>query len=157
MTQKGGDGMKSKHETGNRPFGNIHVDYINYKEEDKEIRQMYERIKSEYMKNDELDITLEKIYLEERFTYYRSHTRKYYFNTMIMVLAAFISGMFSQYFKNPFISLIALIILILMIRKTFLYFDEKKVNKEEYEHKYYNISLQVLNEIQEERSSIKIG
>ena len=149
--------MGSKHETGSRPFRNIHIDYNKYKEEDKEIRIMYERVKKDYLKNDKLDITLEKIYLEERFIRYRGDTRIYYFNTLIMILAAFMSGMFSEYFKKPFIAFIAFFLLILLVSKTFKYLDEKRASKEEYEHKYYNISLQVLDEMQRERNDIEVG
>lgn len=149
--------MRSKHETGSKPFKNIHIDYNRYKENDKEIKLMYERVKKDYLKNDNLDITLERIYLEERFIRYRGDIRMYYFNSLIMILAAFVGGMFSEYFKKPFTALIAFFALILLIIKTFKYLDEKKANKEEYEHKYYNISLQVLDEIQRERNEIKVG
>jgi hypothetical protein len=148
--------MKSKHENGSRPFGNIHADYYKYKEEDKEIRQMYERVKNDYFKKEKLDITLEKIYLEERFTHYKVDTQMYYFNIIIMTFAAFVSGIFSGYSKNPIIAVIAFFVLILLISKVFTYFNKKKVCKEEYEHKYYVISLQVLEEIQKERSNIKV-
>lgn len=149
--------MGSKHETGSRPFRNIHIDYNKYKEDDKEIRLMYERVKKDYLKNRKLDITLEKIYLEERFVQYKGYTRMYYFNILIMILAAFMGGMFSEYFKKPLLAFMAFFLLILLVIKAFKYLDEKRASKEEYEHKYYNISLQVLDEIQREKNDIEAG
>ncbi|WP_315080513.1 hypothetical protein [uncultured Clostridium sp.] len=147
--------MRGKHAIGNRPFGNIHLDYIKYKDSDKDIRRMYERVKSDYLKNENLDIDLEKAYLNERFISYRSDIGNYYLNALIMALAAFLGGISTQYSNRPIMTLAILLAFIFSVVKSFSNIHTKiMINKEKYEHKYYIICIEALKEIEHEQNSI---
>ncbi|EES50255.1 hypothetical protein NE172_10300 [Clostridium botulinum] len=147
--------MRGKHAIGNRPFGNIHLDYIRYKDSDKDIRQMYERVKNDYLKNKNLDMDLEKAYLNERFISYKGDIGKYYLNVLMISLAAFLGGIFTQYFNRSFMTLSILIAFIIIVVKFFSNIHTKiMLNKEKYEHKYYIICIEALKEIEHEQNSI---
>ncbi|MGN2370923.1 hypothetical protein [Clostridium sp. ZBS14] len=147
--------MRGKHAIGNRPFGNIHLDYIRYKDSDKDVRQMYERVKNDYLKNENLDIDLEKAYLNERFISYKGDIGKDYLNVLMISLAAFLGGISTQYFNRPIMTLAILLAFIIIVVKSFSNIHTKvMLNKEKYEHKYYIICIEALKEIEHEQNSI---
>ncbi|CDH90782.1 hypothetical protein CB17B1793 [Clostridium botulinum B str. Eklund 17B (NRP)] len=155
MLYIGDDKMRGKHAIGNRPFGNIHLDYIRYKDSDKDVRQMYERVKNDYLKNENLDIDLEKAYLNERFISYKGDIGKDYFNVLMISLAAFLGGISTQYFNRPIMTLAILLAFIIIVVKSFSNIHTKvMLNKEKYEHKYYIICIEALKEIEHEQNSI---
>lgn len=147
--------MRGKHAIGNRPFGNIHLDYVKYKDSDKDIRQMYERVKNDYLKNKNLDIDLEKAYLNERFISCRAYSEKYYLNILMIAVAAFLGGISTQYSNRSIMILAILLAFIIILVKSFSNIHIKAMlNKEKYEHKYYIICIEALKEIEHEQNSI---
>ncbi len=43
-------------------FDSIHDNYKKYKNEEKDIKEIYETVKKDYIEDTKLDVTLEKIY-----------------------------------------------------------------------------------------------
>lgn len=141
--------MKGRHSIGNKPFGNIHLDYIKYKRKEKDIKQIYEKVKSEYLTNDNLDIDLERAYLNHRFIYNNGIKKRYYFNMLLIGVTAFFSIIFEKYLKSSIIDIITFAAIIFVIGKCILKIHtEVRYKKEEYEHKYYIICMKVLKEIE---------
>ncbi|AOR23662.1 hypothetical protein [Clostridium taeniosporum] len=145
--------MRGRHAIGNKPFGNIHLDYIRYKDKEKDIRQIYKRVKMDYLKNENLDIDIEKVYLKERFIFYNLEKKRYYFNIFVMVLSAFLSGFFIKYIENYIIAMSTFIIFVIMLINS-LFNVHNCIRENDKKYKYYVICMEVLKEIKDENDGL---
>lgn len=127
---------------------NQHILYSRYKEESEEhrkIKAIYQKIKIEYLSNDQLDITLERIYLVNKFNVMKGMTGDFVINIIMTTLAAFLGTLFSKYIydSEKILYVIAFIFIISIV-----YMFKKEIIDESNGKRYFKICELVLDEIE---------
>ncbi|MCY6370766.1 hypothetical protein [Clostridium ganghwense] len=136
--------------------------YIHSEDKTKEymgLSEVYTQIKecyTEKIKNNQIDIKIEKIQLEKRLGRYNGAASNYDIMLFISIIAAMFSLYFNVYFnavkvwnfkENIWVSTIFLVVLTLIIIKAF----SKDIDKDKPKDIMYHISLKVLKDIEEEQ------
>lgn len=145
--------MKKKHN-----LYKIHHEFLEYKYpgnpnkkskniSSEDIRVFYEHIKKQYMEMENLNINLEKIYLEKKLGLYNSKNINIYEKILWIGFTAFISKLFVE--NDPtsnFISFFIIFLAVLFI----IFTDRKEIRTNSNSILYYNICLKVLSELENE-------
>lgn len=121
-----------------------------------EIKNIYLQIKHDYSNDKNLDITLEKIYVKNKLDRYLGDTIQSNKNFLValgtVLLTSIINTVLQELnyefpIKILLLILLAIIIVIITIGLYYI-FDYKNAKVENYEHLYYKICLEVLEEIE---------
>ena len=141
---------------GKRNYLEVHNEYKEFKKDDKEIKLVYNQVKREYLENENLNINLEKIYIEKRLNRESSETFNTNMNMMIAIVSASIAIVIEKIIPNNTIGMIATIVFIVAeCILIFLIIDKNKIRKEFSSNLYYRICLLVLEEIEKERGTLQ--
>lgn len=131
-------------------FRDIHYNYKTYKSKELDIKDLYKSIREEYVKDKNLNITLERIYLEKKLENYTGETVNMYITMFIAIMTTILTLLVERALSesgNILFSIIGLVILFL----AFFIFSVRRDNnikKEINEYNYYKICLKVLDEIE---------
>lgn len=131
-------------------FRDIHYNYKTYKSRELDIKDLYKSIREEYGKDKNLNITLERIYLEKKLENYTGETVNMYITMFIAIMTTILTLVVERALSesgNILFSIIGLVILFL----AFFIFSvrrDKNIKKEINEYNYYKICLKVLDEIE---------
>lgn len=131
-------------------FTDIHYNYKAYKSREREIDKIYKTIKEEYIKEKNLNITLERIYLEKKLENYTGETINMYITMFISIMTTVLTLTVERALSesgNILLSILGLIVLFLAFF-IFIVRKDKNIKKEINEHTYYKICLKVLDEIE---------
>ncbi|SCJ99843.1 Uncharacterised protein [uncultured Clostridium sp.] len=134
-----------------RKFSEIHEEYNNYKNEEKDIKMLYETIKRDYLDNKNLNITLEKIYLKNCLEDYKGSTIENYISILIVVVTAIVTILVEKGISessNYIFGIISVLIAAPLVFICLLKLDRKIIRKEIDKHIYYSICLDVIEELE---------
>lgn len=134
-----------------RKFSEIHEEYNNYKNEEKDIKMLYETIKRDYLDNKNLNITLEKIYLKNCLEDYKGSTIENYISILIVVVTAIVTILVEKGISessNYIFGIISVLIAAPLVFICLLKLDRKIIRIEIDKHTYYSICLDVIEELE---------
>lgn len=138
-------------------FREIHYNYKTYKSKEVNIKALYKRIKEEYIKDKNLNITLERIYLERKLENYMGETLSMYWQIFITVMTTLITvslTLFLERTENTVLSTISLVIALPILIYVYIsIFNKKHIKVERNQYLYYKICLEVLKEIENNKKS----
>ena len=112
---------------------------------------LYETIKRDYLDNKNLNITLEKIYLKNCLEDYKGSTIENYISILIVVVTAIVTILVEKGISesnNYIFGIISVLIAAPLVFICLLKLDRKIIRKEIDKHIYYNICLDVIEELE---------
>lgn len=136
--------MKSR----KRGFSEIHKGYKEFKRKDTALLSLYNQVKREYIDNKELDITLEKIYLENKLKGSKSDTFDYYLKFFITSITIVITVIIERTMPNSIGVIYVYMILLSLLFFILLFINKKPIRFEIDEYVYYSVCLEVIKEIE---------
>lgn len=140
-----------------RKFSEIHNKYKEEKLKEKHIKQLYNQIKEEYINDKNLDITLEKIYLQKEIDGYIGDTLKSYIDFISIFLTVLLTVIVERYLgenNNIFILIIGSMTLSILFIRVAIYVNKSRIKREIDEHIYYNVCLEVIKEIEDKNKAL---
>lgn len=146
--------MKEKHKSREEGLKKIHDNFISYKKQRFDVKNMYDLIKNEYeekLKNNELNFKLERVYIKMKMGWELDDFSKAFTNAIIgLIFGVFLIGI-QQNLKessNFNISLAGLVIAAIVVGSIFLLVNKKSFIRDYNEKIYYKICLDVLDELE---------
>jgi cbb3-type cytochrome oxidase subunit 3 len=118
-----------------------------------DIKNIYNIVKQQYanrFNNDELNIKLEKIYLNKKLEDYMGGTLNYWMKFIFIVVTVFVTNSFNQAFTQKNISSLTVLAMFIILTAITIFIFKKNIKKEINEHTYYKICLTVLDELEKE-------
>lgn len=138
-----------------RKFSEIRDNYNKFKIDDREIKRLYEEVKQKYLENENLDITLEKIYLDENFKGSKSTT----LNTNLTIFISMATAIITIMLDRAITGVLSGVLMFFMVGGAWLLFfyllDKALIYLEKDKYIYYNVCIKVLEEIEKERGTLQ--
>lgn len=138
-----------------RKFPEIRDSYDKFKEEDRKIKMLYEEVRLKYIEQGDLDITLEKIYLDENFKGSKSDT----LNINLTIFLTIATAIMTIMLDNAITGVLSGVLMFFMVGGIWLLFfyllDKAVIFLEKDKNTYYNVCIKVLEEIEKERDTLQ--
>lgn len=134
-----------------RKFSEIHNKYKEDKLKEKYIKQLYDQVKEEYLNDENLDITLEKIYLQNKIEDYKGETLNNYINFIGIIATVLLTVIIEKYLgenNNILLLIVGSVLSSIIFIHIAIFINKSIIRGEIDKHIYYNVCLEVIKDIE---------